>query len=443
MKEMKQLSVVVVVVMALAVLVSPGIVLGAVAVPFYDGFEDGNYDGWVRDSDPGDGFCEVTDTTAAVGTYSFHYYGGSEDGTHESGIHQEFTAGAQPEYVSFYVRSGSTSQADGYFRLDAGTPADFTEAIWFYCKGNGYFWVNWVDTYPYQANIWYHIEFRDIDWQNKDFDFYVNGELVEADIPFINPDTVDSFGVLWLYNYNLSDAWWDEIQIGEIPEVTTEAATEIAPDSATLNAHLDSMGDYTTLNVSFKWGTASGALDQETAPQAMTSTNGFTAALGDLDSDTTYYFKAKVTGSVTVYGEELSFTTEKMPPEVTTEAATEIATDSAALNGRLDSMGDYTTLDVSFKWGTTSGTLDQETAPQAMTSTGNFTATLGDLDSGTTYYFRAKVTGSITVYGDESSFTTEEAAGFPVWIWIAIGAVVALIIGMGIVIERGVFRRPA
>jgi hypothetical protein len=48
------------------------------------------------------------------------------------------------------------------------------------------------------------------------------------------------------------------------------------------------------------------------------------------------------------------------------------------------------------------------------TNLGAFSAPLSGLDSGTTYYFRAKATGSVTVYGDELSFTTggAEIVGF-------------------------------
>ena len=101
-------------------------------------------------------------------------------------------------------------------------------------------------------------------------------------------------------------------------------------------------------------------------------------------------------------------TTPAEPPAVTTDAATDVTTESATLNGSLDSLGDYTTVDVSFEWGTTLGGPypNETTPPEAMTSTGAFSANLSSLSSDTTYYFRAKATGSVTVYGDELSFTT-------------------------------------
>ncbi|GAG39454.1 unnamed protein product, partial [marine sediment metagenome] len=190
------------------------------------------------------------------------------------------------------------------------------------------------------------------------------------------------------------------------PALTTSAADNITTDSAALHGSLDSLGDYTSANVSFEWGTTSGALDQQTAPQAMTSTGLFSDNLSGLPAGTTYYFRAKATGSLTVYGDELNFTTGLTPPALTTSAADNITTDSAVLHGSLDSLGDYASANVSFEWGATSGNLTQQTAPRTMTSTGAFSDNLSGLPAGTTYYFRARATGSLTVYGDELSFTT-------------------------------------
>jgi hypothetical protein len=74
----------------------------------------------------------------------------------------------------------------------------------------------------------------------------------------------------------------------------------------------------------------------------------------------------------------------------------------------LDSLGDYSSVDVSFEWGETSGgPYPYETTPETMTSTGPFSAPISGLALNTTYYFRAKgVADTTTVYGDEMSFTT-------------------------------------
>ncbi|MEA2085659.1 MAG: hypothetical protein U9O84_01245, partial [Chloroflexota bacterium] len=194
--------------------------------------------------------------------------------------------------------------------------------------------------------------------------------------------------------------------------VATGAASNITANSATLNGTLTSLGGYNSAYVSFEWGTNSMALDWKTTPVSMNCTGPFSADLPDLESDTTYYFRAKaVADNTTAYGSELSFTTAKENPAVTTNSADNVATTSAALNGTLDSLGDYGSADVSFEWGTTSGALDQGTTPVLKDSIGDFSVALTGLASNTTYYFRAKaVADGTTVYGSEWSFTTDREA---------------------------------
>jgi hypothetical protein len=103
------------------------------------------------------------------------------------------------------------------------------------------------------------------------------------------------------------------------------------------------------------------------------------------------------------------------PLSVTTNDARFITFNGASLNGRLDNLGSFDTVDVSFVWGTTSGSLDKETRPKPKRKTGAFGARLQRLSPNTTYYFRAKAEGDGTiVYGDELNFTTKKHFW---WFW--------------------------
>ena len=95
-----------------------------------------------------------------------------------------------------------------------------------------------------------------------------------------------------------------------------------------------------------------------------------------------------------------------MPPEVTTGNTSNLTWYSATVSGNLTTLGDYASANVSFEWGMISGDLTQETTIQTMNSTGAFSANLSGLLSNTTYYFRAKASANVTVYGDELSFIT-------------------------------------
>jgi len=105
-------------------------------------------------------------------------------------------------------------------------------------------------------------------------------------------------------------------------------------------------------------------------------------------------------------------------PSVTTNNAIWITVRGATLNGRLDDLGNFSSMSVSFEWGTTSGSLDKETRPRPKRRTGAFNARLQRLSPNTTYYFKAKVEGGGTiVYGDELNFTTQKRSWWFWWLW--------------------------
>ena len=65
----------------------------------------------------------------------------------------------------------------------------------------------------YLPERWYRIEFRNIDWTQRNFDFYIAGNLVQEDIPFRSPtinsvERVDLFG-----SAQPSSGRFDEIEI--------------------------------------------------------------------------------------------------------------------------------------------------------------------------------------------------------------------------------------
>ncbi len=196
------------------------------------------------------------------------------------------------------------------------------------------------------------------------------------------------------------------------PNVETMPATGTTDTASTLNGNLRFLGSAVTDNVSFEYGNAHGGpYPISTPPQAMSATGPFLANLSDLTPGNTYYYRARGDGGEygMGYGDEMSFTTSTLPPSVTTNAADNIAGDSARLNGNLDALGDAATVNVSFLYGTTSGgPYTSSTPTQAMVATGPFQAAIGSLQANTTYYFRARADGGIygIAYGAERSFIT-------------------------------------
>ncbi len=178
---------------------------------FEDDFEDGDYDGWLT---AGSGIKEVTSITAAKGTYSYHE--SSSPSSHYNGVYQEFDS-IRPGYIGFYIRSGDTTTSDAYCVLRSCEGEDL---IWFFAKENGCFYINGDmggdQTYHYTALTWYHIEFKNIDFQSKSFDYYVNEELIDAAIPFRIAAYSEEISRVDIYNFTSgSEAWWDEFLFAE------------------------------------------------------------------------------------------------------------------------------------------------------------------------------------------------------------------------------------
>jgi len=100
---------------------------------------------------------------------------------------------------------------------------------------------------------------------------------------------------------------------------------------------------------------------------------------------------------------------------VTTDAATDVSSGSATLNGNVTCLGNTS---VWFQYATdafyvaNSGNYSDSTTPQSMSISGPFNASVGGLSANTTYHFRAVASdGNATVSGNDTTFTTAQAPG--------------------------------
>ncbi|MFI5371268.1 MAG: choice-of-anchor D domain-containing protein [Candidatus Eisenbacteria bacterium] len=188
----------------------------ASAFSFRDGFEDGNFDGWIDAG--GASLAEVTNATAANGTvYSLHQ-SNAPAYQHFQGLAKDFGP-ITPAYMGFWVRPGSAVDATTYVVLRSSTGL---EVIWFFATPDGHFYINGDSggnqLFSFVPMTWYHIEYRNIDYVAKQLDYYVNGTLVQSGVPFRNPLDVVDVARLDIYNFTQgSQAWWDEFNIGSSP----------------------------------------------------------------------------------------------------------------------------------------------------------------------------------------------------------------------------------
>jgi phage head maturation protease len=193
------------------------------------------------------------------------------------------------------------------------------------------------------------------------------------------------------------------------PVVTTSSATLIASFSATLNGSVDPHGLTTT--VYFQYGTTT-SYGLTSAIQSKTGNTyqNVAANINGLSASTTYHFRVVATNSAgTTYGADRTFTTLSAtgPPVVITNSATNIATNTATLNGSVDPHGLTTT--VYFQYGTTTS-YGHTSVSQSKTGNAyqNVSANISGLTALTTYHFRIVATNSSgTTYGSDQTFTTQ------------------------------------
>ena len=140
----------------------------------------------------------------------------------------------KPDKVSFWIRVGpglvGSNQAAGYFVLSDSTTLG-GGAFFFLAQGNGQFvLVPGDESFNYSVNTWYHVQFLNIDWSTKKFDYAVNDTLIRSGLTF-RDTSVTGFSHLYLYSFTPNvEAWWDEISIGQasLPWLS------FAPDSGTV-----------------------------------------------------------------------------------------------------------------------------------------------------------------------------------------------------------------
>ena len=177
---------------------------------FSDDFEDDDISDWTPGN--GDYTRAVTTDTAAGGTHSLTLIGG--DGSPRDGVSRTLP-GLMPARIIFYVRTIDEYTVGGYFVAGTGFSTS-QHAVFFYMEGNGtmglYEGSGGFHAVPCVANQWYKITLE-CNWPLHQVDFYVDDVLAYAAVPFRG--NVDNLTVLYLYNFDYTQAWWDEIQFLE------------------------------------------------------------------------------------------------------------------------------------------------------------------------------------------------------------------------------------
>lgn len=194
----------------------------------------------------------------------------------------------------------------------------------------------------------------------------------------------------------------------DLPEVTTAEVTNITQTTAKGGGEVTSDGGTTVTERGVCWSTNHNPTISGSHANSGTGTGNFTCNMNNLNAHTTYYVRAYATNSRgTAYGEEVSFNTSANNPTVSTGSVSSITTSSATGSGNVTSDGGSTVTERGICWSTHHEPTISGTHIAAGEGTGEFTATMANLSTNTTYYVRAYATNGVgTSYGDEVEFTT-------------------------------------
>ncbi|MBI5742498.1 MAG: DUF11 domain-containing protein [Candidatus Niyogibacteria bacterium] len=218
----------------------------------------------------------------------------------------------------------------------------------------------------------------------------VNG-LTANTIYYYRAVAQNSYGTVYgsVYNFTAGS--------GTLPTVSTNAATELAYNHATLNGYLNTNGT-TDASRWFEWGTSYSLGNATGHINPGSVATSFGEAVIGLSNNTTYYFRAVAENSAgRVYGGIISFRTSDngtsgyTGPSAVTLTQENVTTAGAKLNGAgllSTNMQGYGW----FEWGNTAA-LGNTTSLQTLSrvSTAYFAEQISGLTSGATYYYRAVV----------------------------------------------------
>jgi hypothetical protein len=194
------------------------------------------------------------------------------------------------------------------------------------------------------------------------------------------------------------------------PTVTTQECTSTTCNSTTANGNITSTGGstVTTRGFCYKTGITGSPTIADSTVNATGSfgTGTYSLNITGLAAGQCYRVRAfAINGAGIAYGNVVDVCTS-CGPTITTNAAADVGTSSATLNGDLTSLGGYSWVDCYFQYGLTTG-YEYYTVPQHKTGTGTYHAHISALTVNTTYHFRAAGTydGGV-VYGSDMQFTT-------------------------------------
>ncbi len=198
-----------------------------------------------------------------------------------------------------------------------------------------------------------------------------------------------------------------------VVDLTTKAASNVAPRSATLNGSFTGNGDGTEFFFEIGHGQP-GVYTESTPKQDAGEPSGAApifAPVSNLELETTYHYRVvAINGTGESKGFDESFKTPPAVAGLTTEPASGIGQDTITLNAKFT--GDGHDTKYYFEYGPTSsyGLLSGEDPIEAGTTTGPtpISSEISTYHGNTTYHYRVVAKNDLgTTYGKDMTFTTD------------------------------------
>ncbi len=195
------------------------------------------------------------------------------------------------------------------------------------------------------------------------------------------------------------------------PTVTTSGAVNITEFSALSGGNVTATGGAEVIAKGICWSTNQNPTVADMKTDEGTGTGQFNSQMDDLDPGTIYYVRAYATNSAGAgYGSQVTLTTNKTPPKIVTKDVTSISPMGGVSGGTIILTGGGTISDKGICWSETENPTINDNTVSAGTGSDAFNSAIGLLKPNTTCYVRAYAVNEIgTAYGDQKSFTTEDA----------------------------------
>lgn len=210
-----------------------------------------------------------------------------------------------------------------------------------------------------------------------------------------------------IYDYKIL-VLYDKTDTELLPQITTGGTSSIMGHTAIVNGVVSHSGSKPLIERGVCYATHQTPTIADSVSVAGAEVGSFSCNLTNLQTSTSYYYRAYATNSIGIsYGEQKMFTTTDGLPSVTTTAPSNILATTAQSGGNVTTDGGSPVTARGVCWNTMGNPNISDSHTTNGTGSGTFTANITGLLPSTTYRVRAYATNSDgTKYGEEKVFTT-------------------------------------